>query len=202
MSATANGSNIGSTTFTSGNITYQLFNFGGGDGTSVGNLIVTVGGTVEYLMVGAGGCGGTFNYATGGGGAGQVITGFINLSPGVYPITAPASTGYNLGNGTGNIGGNATAFGFTALGGGGGATGASAGLPGASGGGGASTIGGNTAGGSASNSSVTASTRAISRCVASGRIACVKPPLTMIGVQPALRISWSAESAVGSIWAM
>ena len=91
-------------------------------------------GIVEYLIVGGGGAGGG-NYGGGGGGGGTVLTGFKRLAPGTYDIVIGAgggrfATGQDIGN-TGlqnqegkrdsTDGGNTTAFGITAYGGGAGA---------------------------------------------------------------------------------
>ena len=91
-------------------------------------------GIVEYLIVGGGGAGGA-NYAGGGGGGGSVVTGFKRLTLGTYDIVIGAggglvSTGQDVGNtglqGQAGVrdstdGGNTTAFGITAYGGGAGA---------------------------------------------------------------------------------
>jgi hypothetical protein len=97
-------------------------------------LTVKSEGIVEYLLVGGGGAGGA-NYGGGGGGGGSVVTGFKRLPVGTYDIVIGAggglvSTGQDIGN-TGlqgqagkrdsTDGGNTTAFGITAYGGGAGA---------------------------------------------------------------------------------
>lgn len=97
-------------------------------------LHVRAEGIVEYLIVGGGGAGGG-NYGGGGGGGGTVVTGFKRLGAGTYNIVIGGggglfSTGQDIGN-TGlqgqagkrdsTDGGNTTAFGITAYGGGAGA---------------------------------------------------------------------------------
>ena len=88
-------------------------------------------GIVEYLIVGGGGAGGG-NYAGGGGGGGSVLTGFKRLTVGTYDIVIGGGGGGGLDTGTsglqgqdgkrdGEAGGNTTAFGITAYGGGQGA---------------------------------------------------------------------------------
>lgn len=56
--------------------------------TSSGNLVVSEGGSVEYLVVGAGGGGGSA--MGGGGGAGGFLTGNVTLTPGTYTVTIGA----------------------------------------------------------------------------------------------------------------
>jgi hypothetical protein len=111
-----------------------------------GSLTVSSAGEVEYLLVGGGGGGAGGNPSAdgnGGGGGGGMLTGRIFLSPGTYPISigvggaggaaSPASRG--------TTGGDTTAFGLTASGGGGGGSDSvQNGLSGGSGGG-ASTSG-------------------------------------------------------------
>jgi hypothetical protein len=50
--------------------------------TTNGSMTVTTGGTIEYLLVGAGGTGG--KNGRGGGGGGQVVTGSMTLAAGTY----------------------------------------------------------------------------------------------------------------------
>jgi len=85
-----------------------------------GSLNVTQSGEVEYLIVaGGGGGGGT---GAGGAGAGGFLTGKTVISPGTYPISVGAggSAGrtYNNSPQSGSQGGNSSAFGLTAIGGG------------------------------------------------------------------------------------
>jgi hypothetical protein len=136
--------------------TYRVHTF-----TTTGTSTFTVGrpGTVEYLIVAGGGGGGRDN--GGGGGAGGLLTGFTTVSSQTYTITVGAGgLQFNV-NFRGFQGGNSSAFGLTAIGGGGGGGGDNggsqsgtdfansqlAGGSGGSGGGGASE-GGNGAGGS------------------------------------------------------
>jgi len=88
-------------------------------------------GIVEYLLVGGGGSGGG-NYAGGGGGGGSVVSGFKRLTLGTYDIVIGAGGAGGSDTGTsglqgqdgkrdGQDGGNTTAFGITAYGGGAGA---------------------------------------------------------------------------------
>ena len=127
---------------TQGGINYRVHVF-----STVGTSTFTVsqGGEVEYLIV-AGGGGGS-NRHKGGGGAGGLLTGFITLIPQIYTITVGAG-----GNGVpqqtlptrsdGTNGGNSSAFGLTAIGGGiDGSAGGSGGGGGAGGTGGAGTPG-------------------------------------------------------------
>lgn len=116
--------------------------------TATGQLDVTVGGTIEYLIVGGGGAGGNGNTG-GGGGAGRLIYGFIDVAPGLYDIVVGAGgaiqTTYNA---QGNDGLPSSAFGISAPGGGGGGGGGSGGTcanaargrDGGSGGGGGGTL--------------------------------------------------------------
>ena len=104
-------------TLTSGN-SYNQWTF-----TSSGTLVVTVGGTVNYAIIGGGGSGGT--HVGGGGGAGGVLSGTTTLSPGSYSITV-GNGGISV-QGTsgspyvvGNAGSSSSALGLTAYGGGGG----------------------------------------------------------------------------------
>jgi len=81
------------------------------------------GGGVDYLICGAGGGGGCgYSYGGGAGGGGGVIQGSIPLlMPGVYPIVVGAP-GAKVSNAQATNGGNSSAFGLTALGGGAGAS--------------------------------------------------------------------------------
>jgi hypothetical protein len=130
---------------------YKLHKF-----TSIGsaNFTVSVGGTVEALLVGGGGGGGgkpAGTSYTGGGGGGQVLystTNNISVTPQTYTITVGTSgTGGANTGANGGDGGSTTAFGFTASGGLGGKY--SAGIGGAGGASGSFTGGTstNTAGG-------------------------------------------------------
>lgn len=77
---------------------------------------------IEYLILGGGGGGG--GVIGGGGGAGGLIYGSMWIEPGTYPIVIGAGgvggNGFNTTEQDGKPGGNTTAFGFTAFGGGGG----------------------------------------------------------------------------------
>ncbi|CAB5220977.1 hypothetical protein UFOVP240_63 [uncultured Caudovirales phage] len=99
--------------------------------TSTDQFYVRSEGIVEYLIVGGGGAGGG-NFAGGGGGGGSVLTGFKRLTVGTYDIVIGAGGTGGLDTGTsglqgqagkrdGTDGGNTTAFGITAYGGGAGA---------------------------------------------------------------------------------
>ncbi len=126
----------GGTTTTSGS--YRIHKF-----TTGGSFTVTIGGLMDYLIVGGGGGGG--GRSGGGGGAGglvyQVST---NISPGTYTVVIGNGGGGGAGSGNPNLGSNgsnSSVFSKIAVGGGGGgadASNASAtlGLPGGSGGGG------------------------------------------------------------------
>jgi hypothetical protein len=118
--------------------------------TTTGNSTFTVTrpGTVEYLIVAGGGGGGAGRassswWAGGGGGAGGLITGTTSVIPQTYTVTVGTSgngqvAGTNHQTATGVNGGNSTAFGFTAVGGGAGGSYIDAnvnGRPGGSGGG-------------------------------------------------------------------
>lgn len=96
--------------------------------TSTDQFYVRAEGIVEYLIVGGGGSGGGY-YAGGGGGGGSVLTGFKRLTVGTYDIVigAGGTGGYDqgttglqsqAGKRDGTAGGNTTAFGITAYGGG------------------------------------------------------------------------------------
>ena len=115
--------------------------------TQSGTLTVTGSGTVDVLLVGGGGGGGSHkatdgNISGGGGGGGGVVyTNSFAVTAGTYNIVVGAG---GVGGGKpsdntkvdGTNGGNTTAFGFTAYGGGGGAAwGGRVGLSGGSGGG-------------------------------------------------------------------
>ena len=94
------------------------------------NLVVTFGGTVDYLVIGGGGGGGATDnsvYAGAGGGAGQVKEGSIAVSaPGACPITVGAGGAGAPAVNTPGLNGNSSTFvvggtTITAFGGGGGA---------------------------------------------------------------------------------
>jgi hypothetical protein len=122
-----------------------------------GDLTVTQGGDVEYLVVAGGGAGG--NYTGGGGGAGGFLSGAESIASNVYSIVvgagAPRATTERK---RGENGQNTTAIGLTAIGGGaGGSLDDTDGLSGGSGGagrgsglGGAGTSGQGFAGGNGS----------------------------------------------------
>lgn len=121
-----------------------------------GNFVVTRGGEVEYLIVAGGGGGGSKSKGTSGGtaggaggGAGGFLTGTFNVTPQTYTIVTGAGGqggGFPSGSSTtsfGSNGGNSSAFGLTAIGGGGGASnGGGSGATGGSGGGASSVSGG------------------------------------------------------------
>lgn len=120
-----------------GGIAYRIHVF-----TTVGTstFTVTQGGEVEYLIVAGGGGGGSSptnnNDGCGGGGAGGFLTGNFTVTPQSYTVAVGAGgLGINAAVTNGTNGGNSSAFGFTAIGGGGGATQNTAGLSGGSGGG-------------------------------------------------------------------
>ena len=79
-----------------------------------GELEVLADVDVDVMLVGGGGGnGGTYtNWGTGGGGAGAVIEDNVSLTPGTYDVNI------GLGGESLNNGGNTTAFGLTAIGGG------------------------------------------------------------------------------------
>jgi hypothetical protein len=115
-------------------------------------------GTVEYLVIGAGGSGGEYG---GGGGAGGYLSGSTSVTATAYPITVgegfkhPSAGNYNI-NGT--PGGNSVFSSITATGGGGGGSwdgGPTSSLDGGSGGGaeGHASGGGGGAGGAGGNGS-------------------------------------------------
>jgi autotransporter-associated beta strand protein len=133
-----------------------------------GDLSLSQGFFVDYLIVGGGGAGGVGKNGStgggGGGGAGGVLTGSLNINGANYAITVGVGgSGYVPATGTGVNGGNSSGFGLTALGGGGGASEWSGGpaATGGSGGGaggngsalGSGTIGQGNNGGSAGNGS-------------------------------------------------
>jgi hypothetical protein len=106
---------------------------------------------VEFMILAGGGGGGSANNASaggGGGGAGGIRFGGMTLAPGSYPIVIGAGgagglTGFN----PGVNGGDSSAFGLTATGGGGGGYGSSGGAGGAGNNGGNGGGGGNSAAG-------------------------------------------------------
>jgi hypothetical protein len=116
VAASATGATYTSTIVENG-VKYRVHTFYG-----TGSLTVTRPGEVEYLLVGGGGGGGA--WVGGGGGAGGFLQGRTVLTPGTYPITVGAggNAEYNPGSYTGmprgTNGGNTTAFGLTAFGGG------------------------------------------------------------------------------------
>ena len=125
---------IGSPTLATGGDTvvesdgYRIHTF-----TSSGNFVVTIGGTIEYLVVGAGGggggkgggCGGAGGYRTNvvgetsGGSSSPEST--MSIPTGVYPITIGSGGSGGVAGGSGSAGGNSIFNGITSLGGGGGA---------------------------------------------------------------------------------
>lgn len=94
--------------------------------TTVGteNFVVNGTGNIEYLIVGGGGAGGID--MGGGGGAGGYLTGTFASTGGTYPIVVGAGGAARpniyTANQRGGDGGNSSAFGITAFGGGGGAS--------------------------------------------------------------------------------
>jgi len=149
---TATGGTI--TTFTSGNVTYQVHTF-----TTSSSFVVSSLGSlgdqaiVDYLVVGGGGGGGT--NGGGGGGGGQVIAG--TYTPTVDSFTITVGTGgaagdpnnANVSLRSGANGNSSIAFSQTALGGGGGCRQAGPGNDGASGGGAGGAVSINYPGGAA-----------------------------------------------------
>ena len=98
---------------------------------------VTNGGEIEYLIVAGGGSGGVGSNGGGGGGAGGLLTGTTTVTPQSYTINVGLGGPRRAGRGIGANGGNSTAFGLTATGGGyGGGTADTNGNSGGSGGGG------------------------------------------------------------------
>lgn len=127
-------------------VTYKIHTF-----SSSGTLAISGGNlAVEYLMIGGGGSGGVrytsaSSGAGSGGGAGGLLHNMgspISLAPGSYPVVVGVGGAARLIPGGGAIGiagasgGNSTAFGFVALGGGAGES-STSGTAGGSGGGGA-----------------------------------------------------------------
>jgi len=78
-------------TYVENNYEHVVFT-GSSDFTVTGNT----GGTIEYMIVGGGGCGGYSGspsyQSTGGGGAGGVVFGSIRVNPGVYTVTIGAGS--------------------------------------------------------------------------------------------------------------
>lgn len=95
-----------------GGIPYRIHVF---ETTGNSTFTVTKSGEVEYLIVAGGGAGGGHN--AGGGGAGGVLTGTTTVTPQSYTITVGAG-GLAVNNALGNNGGNSSALGLTAIGGG------------------------------------------------------------------------------------
>ena len=109
----------GGITSDGGGYRYHQFN-------STGNFVVSKGSAlVEYIIVAGGGSAAGGEYATGGGGggAGGVLYGNTNVSAQTYAITIGAGGASVTGSasGAGNAGGDSTAFGLSAIGGGHGA---------------------------------------------------------------------------------
>lgn len=109
----------------------------------------------EHLIVAGGGSGGSSNVDAffkrgGSGGAGDAIPGIAYLGPGAYPVVVGlGGASRPAGSVNGLNGGDSSAFGRTAKGGGGGGAVGADGLPGGSGGGGGGTFSGTTTGGAA-----------------------------------------------------
>ena len=90
---------VGGTETDSGGYRYHTF-------TSSGSLVVSTGGSVEYLVVGGGG-GGCRGNGRSGGGAGGFLSGTATLSAATYSITVGAGgADRTTTNGPGNDGGN------------------------------------------------------------------------------------------------
>ena len=105
-------------------------------------LTFSVGGRVEYLVIGGGGAGGGGGLAGAGGGAGGYCTGFLEVPAGAYTITVGA--GGTGGGGLGGSGADSVFHSNTALGGGGGGSGSpsTTGASGGSGGGSLNSVAG------------------------------------------------------------
>lgn len=105
------------TTYTSGGITYRVHTF-----NVSGTFTVSAGcyANVTYLIVAGGGSGG--GSVGGGGGAGGLLTGTYAVSPGSYSIVVGTGGAQQNSEVGGVPGGNSSAFGLTATGGGGGAS--------------------------------------------------------------------------------
>ena len=90
------------------------------------SLNVMVGGNIEYLVIGGGGGGGgtASSTAAGAGGAGGLLSGTANASVQNYSIVVGNGGMGGGANVRGSQGGNTSAFGLTAIGGGGGGAGA------------------------------------------------------------------------------
>lgn len=109
--------------------------------TSDGTFEATIGGQVEYLLVGGGGGGGSQGFSTStvggaGGGAGGFVEGAAEINSGTFNLVvgAPGAGGGVGDGGTAGNGGDTSALGITALGGGGGANRQDDNTPGAHGG--------------------------------------------------------------------
>jgi hypothetical protein len=147
------------TDITAEGINYRVHAF-----TTIGtsSLVVTAGGSVDYLVVGGGGGGGS-RQGGGGGGGGGLLTGTDTLSPDTYTVTVGgggAGGGASTGGEAGSNGANSILGILTAVGGGGGGpalttSAATAGSNGGSGGGAGrsttSTLGGTGTAGQGSN---------------------------------------------------
>jgi hypothetical protein len=137
-----------------GGVAYRIHQF-----IATGNTTFTVtkGGEVEYLIVAGGGGGGAGRassswWAGGGGGAGGLLTGTTTVTPQAYTITVGVGgngqvAGTNHQTATGVNGGNSTAFGLTAVGGGAGGSYIDANVNGRAGGSGGGAGGGGGTGG-------------------------------------------------------
>ncbi len=143
------------TDYTDGDGTWRAYEF-----TGAGSFTVGTGGGIEYeLVAGGGGGGGGVGFVRhGGGGAGGVLRGTTTLSAGTYSVTVGSGgTGGSSGTPRGTSGGDSTAIGLTAVGGGAGATGTdgtrNALAGGSGGGGGGASPGGNNAGNGAAATS-------------------------------------------------
>ena len=131
------------TIITDGGTNYRVHTF-----TSSGTLLVYGSLTAEYLIVGGGGAPGE-SWSTGGGGGGGVLYtsagSGISVTAGSYSIVVGA--GGTANDNALNDGGDSSALGLTAIGGGGGGAFNANGNSGGSGGGGGSASGSNTVGG-------------------------------------------------------
>jgi hypothetical protein len=128
--AKATGGAITNYTLGGTNFTAHIFTSPAWNVTLSTNLTVTVGGNVNYLIVGGGGGGSDGSSGGGGGGGGVVISNSVSLTSGVYAVTVGAGGAHAA------TGVNSTFAGLTAYGGGKG--GGGTGSDGASGGGSAS----------------------------------------------------------------
>ncbi len=146
LAGESNGSSAtgGAITYSGG---YTIHTF-----TSSGTLLVSSGGTIEYLVVAGGGGGGSDNGSTGGGGggAGGVLTGSTSVTSGNKTVTV-GQGGTATYTGQGGSGGNSVFDSLTATGGGGGGMKAIGSSGGSGGGGGGTSAGGSGTSGQGNN---------------------------------------------------